>query len=75
VKCLFFCNRFGRDVIAERMSVDLRVILLDGTDFNIASVFLTLRLETQSINLMSKKDQVLTKLFEICQQRNDYVFH
>jgi len=57
------------------MSVDLRVILLDGTDFNIASVFLTLRLETQSINLMSKKDQVLTKLFEICQQRNDYVFH
>ena len=75
MKCLFFCNRFGRDVIAERMSVDLRVILLDGTDFNIASVFLTLRLETQSINLMSKKDQVLTKLFEICQQRNDYVFH
>jgi ribosome-interacting GTPase 1 len=75
VKCLFFCNRFGRDVIAERRSVDLCVILLDGTDFNIASVFLTLRLETQSINLMSKKDQVLTKLFEICQQRNDYVFH
>ncbi len=24
---------------------------------------------------MSKKDQVLTQLFEICQKRNNYVFH
>jgi hypothetical protein len=24
---------------------------------------------------MSKKDQVLTEVFEICQKRNNYVFH
>jgi len=33
-----------------------------------------LHIQQQSINLMSKKDQVLTKLFEICQKRNNYVF-
>ena len=33
-----------------------------------------MHIQQQSINLISKKDQVLTKLFEICQKRNNYVF-